>query len=94
MSVLTLPVPWTDINEVELKGVIEVYSSDLRRQKLKGSRVCELMAILNEKLRALPQHDTYIRTVKSLHLHGSRVSDDRLLESLIPDLEVAFHVLL
>ncbi|CAI5723235.1 unnamed protein product [Peronospora destructor] len=70
MSVLTLPLPWMDINEVGLKGVIEVHSSDLRRQKVKGSRVCELMAILNEKLKALPQQD-----------------DDRLLESLILDLE-------
>ncbi|CAI5723144.1 unnamed protein product [Peronospora destructor] len=87
MSVLTLPVPWKDINEVGLKGVFEVHSSDLRRQKVKGSRVCELMAILNEKLKALPQHRSHICIVKSLRLHGCRVSDDRLLESLIPDLE-------
>ncbi|CAI5739956.1 unnamed protein product [Peronospora destructor] len=60
MSVLTLPLPWMDINEVGLKGVIEVHSSDLRRQKVKGSRVCELMAILNEKLKALPQQESYL----------------------------------
>lgn len=87
MSVLTLPVPWTDEDKDGLKGVIEIHNTDLPRQNFEGSRVCELIAILNKKLQDLPQDGSGVRDVESIQLYGTRISDARLLESLIPGLE-------
>ena len=70
-----------------MKGVIEIHNSNLRQHELQSTRVCELMAIFNGKVQALPQYKSRIRTIKSLHVHGSRVSADRLFKSLIPDVE-------
>ncbi|CAH0473857.1 unnamed protein product [Peronospora belbahrii] len=73
----------SDVGETGLKGVIDVHLSDLQT----NSRVRDLIAIVETKLQALPQQRDCIRTVKVIYLHGSRISNNQFVVSLIPDLE-------
>ncbi|KAF4041850.1 Ubiquitin family [Phytophthora infestans] len=83
MSTLTFPILWKDAHERGIKGVIELSMSDL---PLKGARVRDLFPVLNTKINAKFPFERNSREVETFLLYGTRVSRDRSLKALIPEL--------
>lgn len=79
MSTFILPVLLKDVGEQGLKGTVEVHKLELPRQL---ARVRDLIAVLNNKI----GNDSICSSkVRFIQLYGARLSNERLLESLIPD---------
>ncbi|KAG1694311.1 hypothetical protein DVH05_021663 [Phytophthora capsici] len=79
----TLSILWKDAHTRGVNGVVELRMSDL---PLPGTRVKDLFPVLNNKINSKFQGDHSFREVESFLLYGTRVSLDRRLDSLIPEL--------
>lgn len=86
MSKFLLPVLLKDVGEGGLKGTMEVHKFELPQRSLQAARVHDLINVLNKKLRSASLDSSHTREVMFVQLYGIRVSNDRSLKSLIPDL--------
>ncbi|EGZ22147.1 hypothetical protein PHYSODRAFT_489945 [Phytophthora sojae] len=84
MSEMVFAVAWKQVYQQGIEGVVEVTSYDLPSE---NSKVSDLVQALDRKLRSERVCDGAIRKVRFLQLYGTRLDDDnRLLETLVPDL--------
>ncbi|KAE8899766.1 hypothetical protein PF005_g21876 [Phytophthora fragariae] len=83
MSDMAISVPWKQTYQKGIEGVVGVTCRELT---LAGSRVYDLVQVLNQKLRSEDVCAGAVRQVRFLQLYGIRLNEDHLLESLLPDL--------
>ncbi|ETI43364.1 hypothetical protein F442_11547 [Phytophthora nicotianae P10297] len=85
-----LAVSWKDEFQQGLQGVVKVHKSDLevirqRRQRQSDSvDVGDLTVVLNNKLGAIVQKEGGVRLVESVSLYGTKLDNNRLVESIVP----------
>lgn len=86
MLAFALPVPWRDVNQQGLGGVVEIHNSDFREKKVEQLVVRDVIAIVNKKVQEDSSNRNILREVGHLMLHGVRVNNNYLQEYLIPEL--------
>ncbi|ETK83446.1 hypothetical protein L915_11335 [Phytophthora nicotianae] len=85
-----LAVSWKDEFQQGLQGVVKVHKSDLevirqRRQRQSDSvDVGDLTVVLNNKLGAIAQKEGGVCLVESVSLYGTKLDNNRLVESIVP----------
>lgn len=67
-----------------MQGILEIHASELLRQHIPGANVRDLVAIVNEKLRALTPD--WPKEVKNVIFFGNPVTDDLPLEAFMLEL--------
>ncbi|KAE8997236.1 hypothetical protein PR002_g19090 [Phytophthora rubi] len=75
-----LPVLWKDGDRSGINGVVQVHQSDLQ---FRDAKIRDLVAVLNTKI---PKPSGSSRAVQSVLLYGARLSSDRRLDAIVPDL--------
>ncbi|GMF13658.1 unnamed protein product [Phytophthora lilii] len=83
MSNFILPVLWRDSQRRGLRGVLDVYKSDIPQRQFQDVTISDLVAVLEHKIRGMSGS----HNVEAVMLYGTRLSDDRRLEAIIPGLE-------
>ncbi|CAI5739944.1 unnamed protein product [Peronospora destructor] len=81
-----LPIPWKDVNQHGLHGVVEIHSSDFREKKTEEIRVRDVIAIVNRRVQEKSSNGNILREVNHLMLHGVRVNNNYPLDHIIPEL--------